>query len=402
MRVVVIGDIGVIDDVVHIGDEAMFEEFVAQARIRSVDVVGVSANPGETASRHGIAAVPRIGFDFRGPGARDAMDERMSRVLAEVGRPGTLDEGDPALQTIEAIRGADAFAVAGGGNLASNWPLHIWERATLGAVAETLGKPVVVSGQTLGPELTPRDSDLLGSLLRSARLVGVREQPSHGVALSLGVDPARLQRTIDDATFVADAAPAPRSGYCLVSFSLHLAGYPRAEFVALAAATLDAVVGQTGLEVVFFAHFGSTDASTVTGDSAIHAEIAAAMREPSSVIAPSSVAEAAGLARAAALVVSSRYHPVVFAAAAGVPTFAISVDDYTAIKLRGALSTGGQDSVVALTDLDPVRAGAVVAGLWRDREAIAAAAAARREHNLASSRDWWDRVFAALGGATSA
>ena len=131
MRVVVIGDIGAAGDVVHIGDEAMFEEFVAQARMRSVEVVGISADPAETSARHGIVAVPRIGFDFRGAGARAAMDERMSLVLAAVENPGSLEPTDPALAVIAAIRGADALAIAGGGNLATNWPMHIWERATL-------------------------------------------------------------------------------------------------------------------------------------------------------------------------------------------------------------------------------------------------------------------------------
>ena len=396
MRVLLIGDIGVNDGVVHIGDEAMFEEFVAQARKRSVEVVAVSANPTETEARYSIPAVPRIGFDFRGAGARAAMDGRMTRVLAAVEHPDALDGGDPALAIIAALRGADAFAVAGGGNLASNWPMHIWERATLAALARALGKPVLVSGQTLGPELTAGDAAMVGELLRSAALVGVREQPSYELALTLGVEPARLQRTVDDATFVADDDPAPRPAYCLVSFSLHLAGHPREEFVALSAALLDHVASATGIEVVFFAHFGSTDPAVETGDSVIHAEIAARMTQPSSAIAPSSVAAAAGLARNASLVVSSRYHPVVFAAAAGVPTLAISVDEYTQIKLRGALATGGQSSAVALAELDVVAARDLADALWRDRSMIAAAARDRRQSSLESSKSWWDRVFATL------
>jgi polysaccharide pyruvyl transferase WcaK-like protein len=395
---VAIGDIGATGGVVHIGDEAMFAEFVAQARMRSVEVVGVSADPSETRARHGVSAIRRIGFDFRGPDARAAMDERMARVLAAVDDPTVLDPDDPARDVIDAIRGADGLAIAGGGNLASNWPMHIRERSTLAAVARKLGKPIVISGQTLGPELTDGDSAMLGELLRTARVVGVREQPSHELALSLGVDPAKLQRTVDDATFVADdGAAEPRAAYCLVSFSLHLAGHPRDGFVALAAALLDELVSTTGLEVVFFAHFGSTDPAVVTGDSVIHREIATAMTQPSAVVAPSTVAAAAGLARNAAFVVSSRYHPVVFSAAAGVPTLAISVDAYTAIKLRGALATGGQRSVVALDQLDREGGSELVRDLWSRRAQIGAVADERRGSNLASSGAWWDRVFSELG-----
>ena len=396
MRVVAIGDIGATGDVVHIGDEAMFGEFVAQARARSVEVVGVSADPTETTARHGVASVPRIGFDFRGPAARALMDERMARVLAAVDEPQALDLTDPALAVIEAIRGSDGLAIAGGGNLASNWPMHIRERSALAAIARALGKPVVVTGQTLGPELTSGDATMLADLLRSARLVGVRERPSYELALSLGVDSERIQQTVDDATFIADdGAPELQTPYCLVSFSLHLAEHPRDDFVTLAAALLDDIERTTGLAVAFLAHFGSIDPVVVTGDSVIHAEVAAAMTRPSRVIAPSTVAAAAGLARGAGFVVSSRYHPVVFSAAAGVPTLAISVDGYTAIKLRGALATGGQSSVIELAALE--RGPDLASDLWSRRAEIAAVALERRGASIASSEAWWDRVLRELG-----
>ena len=47
----------------HIGDEAMFEEFVAQARSRGIhDIVAVSSNPDDTSARYGLESVPRLGL----------------------------------------------------------------------------------------------------------------------------------------------------------------------------------------------------------------------------------------------------------------------------------------------------------------------------------------------------
>ena len=47
----------------HIGDEAMFEKFVAQARRRGIhDIVAVSSNPDDTATRYGLESVPRLGL----------------------------------------------------------------------------------------------------------------------------------------------------------------------------------------------------------------------------------------------------------------------------------------------------------------------------------------------------
>ena len=47
----------------HIGDEAMFEEFVAQARRRGIrDIVAVSSNPDDTSARYGLESVSRLGL----------------------------------------------------------------------------------------------------------------------------------------------------------------------------------------------------------------------------------------------------------------------------------------------------------------------------------------------------
>ena len=99
--------------------------------------------------------------------------------------------------------------IAGGGNLASTWPLHVYERAALAGIAARLGRPLVVSGQTLGPTLLGRDRELVGELLRSARLVGVRESSSHALAAELGVA-ARVG--VDDASFLGMTDTGCRAG----------------------------------------------------------------------------------------------------------------------------------------------------------------------------------------------
>ena len=82
--------------------------------------------------------------------------------------------GDPRTRWSAAVAGRRG-GVAGGGNLASTWPLHVYERAALARIAEGSARPFVISGQTLGPRLDGRDRELVGGMLRSARRVGVRE-----------------------------------------------------------------------------------------------------------------------------------------------------------------------------------------------------------------------------------
>lgn len=411
MRVVAIGDIGVTDRMIHIGDEAMFEALVDSARERGVEVTALSSNPADTADRYGVRSLAQLGFDFRGAGARDRMRERSallvshaSRSHAHAGGETALESTDPGIAVVDAIRAADAVVIAGGGNVASNWPMHIWERLTLARIAAAAGTPLFISGQTIGPNVTDEDAPAIAELLGAAELVGVREGASYDLALRLGVDAERLERTVDDASFLgagaldtgagADTragADGGAAGYCLVSFSLHLDGYPRERFVERMAALLDEVVESTGLEVAFLPHFGSTDPAVIAGDSLIQAEIAAAMSQPSRSIVPTTAVVAAELARDAGLIVTSRYHPAVFAAAAGVPVLGLCVDDYTRVKLTGALANFGQGTVVALAD--DVDLPSVMRTLWLDRAAVRSTwTGLIRDHRAASER-WFTRLL---------
>ena len=376
MKIVVIGDVGVLDEMVHIGDEAMFEEFVVQARARGIrNITGISANPGETAARYGIDAIERIGFS----GSRNDMVSRMLTVLT-----------DPAHPVAVAIRESDGVVVTGGGNMSSLWPMHIFERATIAAMADRDGKPFVVTGQTIGPELTPDDAELVAELLGSARFVGLREPASFALCTRLGL--TNIVQTIDDASFLA-VAPEPTEGYCLVTLANHVGDHDREAVEAAIARMLDRVATTTGLEVVFSPHFGSLTTEK-RGDSLMHERVASHMVAPSREIPATDAAASARLARRASLVISSRYHPVVFAVSAGVPTMGIPVDDYTTVKLTGALGNFGQSGVVPAGALD--EAAAVVDAVWGDREGVRERGLAASGDNRVRSDAWWDRVVGAL------
>jgi polysaccharide pyruvyl transferase WcaK-like protein len=213
VRIVTIGDVGVVDDMIHIGDEAMFDEFAAQLRARGASITGVSSTPAETAARYGVDAVPALDFSPATTGGREGRIERRRRVLAAAdGDRSALPASDAAWQTIEAIRASDAFAVAGGGNMASLWPMHVYERSTLAELARRAGKPYVVTGQTIGPVLDGDDRALVAELLSGAELVGLRERASFELVRTLGVPESRLTATIDDASFVGrPAQPAQQA-----------------------------------------------------------------------------------------------------------------------------------------------------------------------------------------------
>ena len=375
---VAIGDIGVVDGMMHIGDEAMFEQFLDQARERGVtDVVAISANPSETGERYGIRSVPRLGLT----GNREEMLARASLIL-----DGALTADDPANETIEAITSARRVVVTGAGNLASTWPVHIIERWVIALLAERAGVPFVITGQTLGPELSASDAALLSELLDTAALVGVRERASFKLADTLGVPEELLSRQVDDASFLAIDRPTPdpaAAPYCLVSLSTHVGAADRDSFQSAVAALLDSL---DGLEIVFLAHFGPLSGDPLRGDVVMHEAVRARMSAPSRVEPTGTSTEAAWLARRAALVVSSRYHPAVFAAASGVPTLGIAVDEYTTVKLTGALGAFGQSGVLSAAELLAGEGTALVARVR---------GAGGTGGSPANSTAWWDRVVGA-------
>ena len=204
-------------------------------------------------------------------------EQRLAAVLALAEGRDTLAADDSARAVVAAVAAADGVLIAGGGNLASTWPLHVYERAALAGIAARLGRPLVVSGQTLGPDLRGRDRELVAELLRSARLVGVRESSSHLLASDLGVD-ARLG--VDDASFVGWPAEGavPAADGVLVSLSLSLGRAPRDETVARIAALVDAAADATAGPVRFHAHFGPLTGAEPRGDAVLHEEVRARMR----------------------------------------------------------------------------------------------------------------------------
>lgn len=393
MRLVAIGDVGVVDDMIHIGDEAMFEQFVDRIRARGAErIVGLSSAPAETADRYAIQAVGQV--RFAPGGSRAEYEDRLDRVIrAAKGETGLVESGDDAHAVIDAIRDADGVAITGGGNLASIWPTNIFGRAAIAGIARALGTPLVISGQTLGPELSHEDRVLVGELLRGAALVGVREPASFRVARSLGVTDT-LQLTVDDASFLGGSDEAPSGDYCAVTISTHLGGEDPDRFFDALAALLDEVHSVTGLEIAFLAHYGSLTPTDRRGDARMHDAVAARMTAPSRHERVTDSLAAAAFSRAASLSFTSRYHPAVFAVAAGVPTVGMPVDEYTTVKLAGALGNFGQRGVVPIASVFDGSATESVLAVWNERAGIRSRGLELAKTHRLASEAWWDRMAA--------
>src|SRR5699024_1807137 len=105
-----------------------------------------------TRDRYGYRAIARPGF--KKAMTRSEREELLA--LLDKGLYGEATLLDSMQQVIDAVADTDCVIIGGGGNLNDQGEHHIFDRIALSRIANRLGKPVVVSSQTVGPALGPR------------------------------------------------------------------------------------------------------------------------------------------------------------------------------------------------------------------------------------------------------
>ena len=379
-RVLVIGDIG--QHTYHVGDEAMT---IASAQALSeggAAVTLMTRDVGHSARYIGAAAheagapyeyLPFLLFPWA-PAERELTLAALECVLTELHadreRPSTAELAallqvqalpevlHPLEQTVErmvefadAIAAMDAVVVSGGGNLNSRYGWLLYERAAAVRAAEHAGVPVYVTGQSLGPILNPEDAQVLERMLRTARSVTVRERSSLAWCRERGID-ARL--SVDDATDYSVASPARTLHYAEgISAGQALDELPE-QYVCVTvnectdqqaqqiARLLDGMWREHGYVPVFLSHYGDPQ-DPASGDIQAHQRIAAQLSAstPATLLPILHTDQSVTVHRRAAFTLTSRYHPAVFSAAAGIPVLALVPDAFTQMRVGGALSLYG-------------------------------------------------------------
>ena len=390
-RVLVIGDIG--QHTYHVGDEAMtiasaeaLSEGGAAVTLMTRDVdhsaryIGAAVNHeavNHEAAQHEAGApyeyLPFFLFPWA-PAEREltlaALECVLTQLHADRERPSVTELValpqvqalpevlHPLAQTVErmvefadAIATMDAVVVSGGGNLNSRYGWLLYERAAAVRAAEHAGVPVYVTGQSLGPVLNPEDAQVLERMLRTARSVTVREHSSLSWCRERGID-ARL--SVDDATDYLAASPARTLHYAEgVSAGQALDELPE-RYVCVTvnecteqqaqqlARLLDNMWREHGYAPVFLSHFGDPQ-NPESGDIQVHQRIAEQLSPstPATLLPILHADQSVTVHRGAAFTLTSRYHPAVFSAAAGIPVLALVPDAFTQMRAGGALSLYG-------------------------------------------------------------
>lgn len=390
----------------HIGDEAMLEANLdaLRALVPGLTATVISRDPAWTAQLYGVRAVPTFGFPAGAEGAdgRRTLLGRLVRHLRRRGASAPVGE-----EVIAAVAASDGVIVSGGGNLSGSWPEQVHERAALCEVAHACGKPVVFLGQTLGPALCPETEGLLVRALSRARLVGVRELASAGVALALGVSPGRLFYQTDDALFLEPcpvesewALPFRRGGqpWIAVTFDPLLAEPVASSSLDALAAQLARLAERTGARLVFVPHVAGSP-SDPQADAGAARALAAHLPPgvPLFICAALTSRQTKWLTGQADLVVSTRYHPLVFGLAEGVPGVGVVTDEYRRVKLYGALAHAGLGpSCLSLAEAAGDRLLQASLSLWSRRAALRASLSRRADRWRRDERGRWQAVLSAL------
>ena len=379
-RVLVIGDIG--QHTYHVGDEAMTIAS-AQALSEGGAAVTLMTRDVDHSARYIGAAAHEAGAPYEylpfllfpwAPAERELTLAALECVLTELHadreRPSVTELValpqvqalpevlHPLAQTVErmvefadAIATMDALVVSGGGNLNSRYGWLLYERAAAVRAAEHAGVPVYVTGQSLGPVLSPEDAQVLERMLRTAQSVTVRERSSLAWCRERGID-ARL--SVDDATDYLVASPVRTLHYAEgVSASQVLDELPE-RYVCVTvnecteqqaqqiARLLDSIWREHGYAPVFLSHFGDPQ-NPESGDIQAHQRIAEQLSPstPATLLPILHADQSITVHRAAAFTLTSRYHPAVFSAAAGIPVLALVPDAFTQMRVGGALRQYG-------------------------------------------------------------
>ena len=192
--------------------------------------------------------------------------------------------------------------------------------------------------------------------------------------------PDRLHQQFDDAFFleaeaVTDdrvaALDRSRKPMILVTLDASFGSPERTHTMDVIARHLDALVESLQGTLVFAPHVEGAEVPDALADAAAARALRARLQSPLIVLDAWQPREMRWLVGEAALVVSTRYHPLVFATASGTAALGIYTDAYTRTKLRGALTPAGlQGWCISVADVERHALLPLAMELWYHRRAI--------------------------------
>ncbi len=358
-RLCIVGDVAG-PSLYHLGDEAMLEANILRFRqlFPDIEFTALSRDPSWTAQNYSVDSLP---YPKWSAGIECSEQWLGSDILNDLHR-------------------SNGLILSGGGNLCSTWPDKIHERVALMDAAVKAHIPIVVLGQTLGPALRADERRLLGGSFRHIKWLGVRDDASAAIALELGTPSDRVHLQLDCTFFLDSREPAgdraqpfcePSRRWIVVTLDASFGAPERASCVEVLASQLDSLAQHLQASLVFVPHVGGQDAGDALSDDVAGRALAKHLGSKLTSVGLWPGREVRWLIERAAMVVSTRYHPLVFATAAEVPALGIYSDDYSRVKLRAALGNAGLEAwCISAAMAEKGHLFPLAAELWRQRDQV--------------------------------
>ncbi len=251
---------------------------------------------------------------------------------------------------LDELNHSDLLFLSGGGYLTGMTLTRLWDNMLLIRLADALGVPTVLSGQTIGVFKDKISRKLAKWGLKKTDMIYLRDHIDSPKDLAnIGISAEKVRSTFDDALFYEPAPPEeihrflqnagidPVAPYLAVN--CHYWGQsPEATktIIAELAKALDRIKEELGLQIVFVPMHSSDEDSI--HETMGHMEKAASF--PTHSYDPSI---AVGLIQNATLCLTMKHHPIVFAMAGKVPVVSCVFDEYYWHKNYGAMSIFSQE-----------------------------------------------------------
>ena len=405
LRAVLVGDVGPKQGIFHVGDEAMMLAAIGQLRRRGFrDIWVVSANARDSEERFGVMSweVPALD-QFASVGALEEFLDALNPGLDK--QPPIAAPWSDLLRIIES---SNLAIITGGGNLNDSWALAVVLRRIFSEMAHLAGTPLAVSSQSIGPHLTGNSWRSVHRIIELSECVGVREAGLfHTKSPSLEkLRHDKVKVVPDDAMFLLppkrlnERQIVPelenKTGYVIVSFHSY-PGELRGEvsyFKSCVQLVRDALE-VTNLPVVLLPQEGNLNRRDENQcDVLFLQEIQDSFPgKPVFKAVSFTVDECLTLISRSKLVISTRYHPVVWALGNGVQACALSVDDYTKAKIYGVMKLFGVEDFFQdhrqLTFADLTN---LVAHAWSSRHETEAKLRGSVASRKVLQDEWWDSI----------
>lgn len=364
-KVVMIGGFGWLD----IGDESMphADRLNLKQICPTLDIVMFSPAPVDTEKYHGERAVHdllELGFCHEYglvQKVRIGLCTLLFLLAASMERLGwRVGLGEGRIRTaLDELATADALFNVGGGNLNSIMPTELYKKCTTYLAASIMNKPIVISGQTIGPFNRKIDATYAKFALNRVNLITFRDKNTSRLRLSqIGVNKPKMVDSSDDAitlpgTALHDAkrllcSAVPSDWWrlqagCTVVMNLkgslklfkgHNRGGTLDNEIKLMTEIADFLVTRYDARIFFL----PTDYSNGVDDRELHRQIIVGMvraERAVSIEVEFTDKELKGLIALADMAIGARYHFCVFAASELVPFLGMASGEYQQTKLQG-------------------------------------------------------------------